>query len=378
MEARSVGSIRKYLSDTFYERLQKTPEQMRGRRILSNPPGMTVLSVLAQRAVVASPKLKAVMVRTFGLEEANDTEEQTEFAGAMLLAVWMTALWGAGFFFAYALVRMWLSPLAAVVMAFACVVNPATLCYTPGKDCMQLLSVLAITCFCVKAYMQHRALYGALLGVVVPLSLLVGLIHLWVVAIVLGATLWDALGAAERRRDWIRSVAAPSVGGFAVTSVGLYLLLGWNVVRCTYRVGVRYGEIQLPIITEPPSWVLVGLPLFLLFAGPCLLAMLGIRRDVSDGGAALGRRILLLTAVVMTYSYFFANNSETVRLWMPFVPLLLLGMVAGRSIFRNDTPSHRALVLVLAVLHISVTLGQWSLMDVRESEWRLTTGRMWD
>ena len=55
IEGRSVSSIRTYVSETFYERLSQEPEDTLGRRILSNPPGVTIASVLAHRLVAGSP-----------------------------------------------------------------------------------------------------------------------------------------------------------------------------------------------------------------------------------------------------------------------------------------------------------------------------------
>ncbi len=49
LEGRDVSSINRYVSETFYTRLALEPEDMRGRRVLSNPPGTTILAVLCRR-----------------------------------------------------------------------------------------------------------------------------------------------------------------------------------------------------------------------------------------------------------------------------------------------------------------------------------------
>ncbi len=378
VEARSVTSIRDYVSSTFYERLGKTPEEMRGRRVLSNPPGMTVLSVLMNRLVRGAEALRSVLVSSFGLGELDDFDQQTEFAAAMLLALLMTALWGASLAFGYGLCRLWLPPAAAATIAFCSVFNPATVNYTPGKDCVQLLTTLAVLYFWSKALLHKQARPAVMAGMAFVISLLVGLVHVWIVVIIMAATLWDALRRGEGPRSAWRHCLLFFLMGAAGLSLAFYGTVGWNVLSTTYRIAVRYNEIQLPIITEPFHWTLVGLPLFLLFAGPCFwVEATGVRRDLHDAPAALGGAVLVATGLAMLYSYFFANNSETVRLWIPFIPLLQWGMALRRSPFRDDDPHARAFCLKLLVLQLAVTLVQWSVMDVRESEWRLLSGRMW-
>jgi hypothetical protein len=126
----------------------------------------------------------------------------------------------------------------------------------------------------------------------------------------------------------------------------------------------------------------------------------------------LGVRLLICTLAVMAYTYVFANNNETPRLWMPFIPLLLVGMTLRSGVLRatggdrssndeggggvarsggaslrgsaaDDQPvaapwGLRVCLLVIA-LQVVVTALHWSMMDVREAEYRMfTTGRMWD
>ena len=63
---------------------------------------------------------------------------------------------------------------------------------------------------------------------------------------------------------------------------------------------------------------------------------------------------------------------------MPFIPLLICGMALGRSVFRLDRPRSQYVCFLLICLQLTVTLAHWSLMDVRESEYRLSTGRMFE
>ncbi len=69
LESREVTDVSAYVSTMFLERLKLEPEQMRGRRVLSNPPGMTVLCALTRDVVATTPKLRAWLVGSFGLGE---------------------------------------------------------------------------------------------------------------------------------------------------------------------------------------------------------------------------------------------------------------------------------------------------------------------
>lgn len=377
-EAHGVTSIRDYVSEAFYERLQNSPEQMRGRRVISNPAGMTILFRIARNVVAARPGLQRLLVEQFDITDIEDPAQRTEFSSAMLVAFFMTLLWGGSIAVAYALCRLWMSPLAATAIALGCVLNPSTLNFTPGKDTFQLLFVMLIVYCWLAAYTKGRRLCAAGGGVVAVAALMVGLIHAWILLIVVAATFWDAVKVG-RLRAWAKSTCIPfAIAALAALAV-VYLACDWNVVRMTLAVAMRYRQMQVPIITDPFYWTLVGLPLFLLFVGPLFYAMVGgMRRDVRDDVSSLGGRLLICTVCVLVFTYFFGNNNETPRLWIPFIPLLLLSLSLSRSTFRTDSPRTKAVLLLLMGLQVGVTLIHWSLMDVRETEYRLSTGRMWD
>ena len=413
-------SIRDYVSRTFYERIKADPKEMRGRRILSNPPGMTVAAALCRRFVAANPSLDRAIGRAMGVEEVDDPSQRTDFASHFALAMAMTLLWGASGFVAYAWCRLWWPPLAASAIALGCVFNPATVNFTPGKDPAQLLTVLLLLYAWCAAYLHRRPAWGFVAGVVFAAATMMSLIHIWILAIVAAATLWDVLwhrfptgevagskpvphricGTGFQPvevtgykpvphvvptrgqggvRGWIKSCALPAFIGGASTCVVAYVTLDWNIIETAWRVGLRYGQIQEGVIADPWYLTLVGLPLFLLFVGPMFWVILvAMRADMGDAAARLGRRMLWCATLVMTYSYFFANNNETPRLWIPFIPLLLVGMGLRRSALRDGRGISPRLWTVLVALQVGVTLAHWSLMDVRESEYRLSTGRMWD
>jgi hypothetical protein len=334
---------------------------------------------LTERFVGRVEGVRSGLISFFGLEELNDLRQEAEFAAGLLFGLVLTAAWAAAIAFAYGLCRLSLPQSASLCVAFACVFNPATLNFTPGKDPAQLLFVLAILYGWMKSFISGRKRWAFVSGVVLAAGSMVGLIHLWIAAIAAGATLWHA---ARRRtvRPWVVGCFAPAGVGFAMVAGLAYLALDWNLPRTIYRVAVRFGEIQLPIITDPLYWTLVGLPMFLLFVGPLFwVETAAVRRDERDETASLGGALLACTAAVMAYSYFLANNSETPRLWIPFIPPLLLSMALRRSAFRGATPPVRKFHLLLIALQLSITLAHWCLMDSRESEWRIfTTGRMWD
>jgi hypothetical protein len=378
LESRHVTDIHDYVSDTFYERLQQSPEEMRGRRVISNPAGMTVVFRIAQNIVAAQPGLRSFLINQFDLAEVEDPAQRTEFASAMLVAFLMTLLWGASIVAAFALCRLWLPALPSIAIALACVLNPATLNFAPGKDTAQLFFVILIIYGWFAAYTKGRSLCAVLSGVVAVVAMSIGLIHAWVLLIVVAATLWDAVRA-RRLSAWMVSTCIPfSIAAVATLAI-FSLAFDWNIARMTLAVGMRYRQMQVPIITDPFYWTLVGFPLFLLFVGPMVYAMVGgMRRDMRDDVSAFGGRLLVCTMGVLLFTYFFGNNNETPRLWIPFIPLLILPLSLRRSTFRTDNAKSRVVLLLLIGLQIGVTLIHWSVMDVRETEYRLVTGRMWD
>ncbi|UCF33864.1 MAG: hypothetical protein JSV78_00870, partial [Phycisphaerales bacterium] len=383
VEGWTIESIPEYLSSGFYERLRNEPEDMAGRRVLSNPPGATVVALLCRRWVERSPGLRTWLLNRYGeLKEVDEPFLQTTFAANLVLAMLFTVAWGLSLVFGYRLCRLWMPPLASAAVAFACVFNPSTVNFTPGKDPAQMLTVLAILYFWFAGYLRGGKARGFVVGLIFAAATMIGLIHVWILAIAAVATFWHAVLGRNMRdralelphalRRWLTCCLVPAVGGGLVVAIVAYLTLDWNVVKCALLVGLRYGDIQEGIIAEPVYWALVGLPMFLLFVGPMpWVQVLGMRKDVSDGSVALARDIMVCTVIVLIYTYFFANNNETPRLWMPFIPLLIIPLALRRSLFRLDTIAARRVCILLLAIQLVVTVFHWSLMDVRESEYRI-------
>jgi len=126
-------------------------------------------------------------------------------------------------------------------------------------------------------------------------------------------------------------------------------------------------------------WTLMGLPMFLLFVGPLFAVLVvAVKANRTDEVATLGGCLIIVTVAAQAFCYFFANNNETPRLWIPFLVVLTVALAMRRDLFRRDTLPHRRLCLLLIALQISLTALHWSMMDVRETEYRLTTGRYWN
>ena len=379
-ESKHVHGVREYLAADYYDRLGKEPHEMRGRRVLSNPPGVTIAYYAIHQAVQSNPRLDSILSRVFGLTgEVDDPVDRQRFAASLAMAVLFTVLWGAAVVTAYHLCRLWLTEPAAIAVAFACVFNPSTVNFTPGKDPAQMLSVLAILAGWLTAYVRGRPWWAFAAGVIGTAATMVGLIHVWIFVIVAAATLWHALRGSVGIGRWMKGCCLPCACGACLVALTAWVWLDWNIIKTTIRVGIRFGEIQMPVITDPFPWTLVGVPLFCLFVGPMFWVLLTVdRRREADDAGSLGLNLIVAAAAVMTYAYFFANNSETPRLWMPFIPLLLVPMALRRTVFRRQSKADHVFFAMLIGLQSAVTVLHWAMMDVRETEYRLTTGRMWD
>jgi hypothetical protein len=409
-------SVRAYVSEEYYQRLQRSPKEMRGRRVLSNPAGMTVAFRVVYEALRTRPEFGLELARAAGVDDVESDGQRIQFAAILAYAFGLMLIWGASLPLAYRLCRLGLPPPGAAAIAFACEFNPSTVCFSPGKDPAQVLFVVAILWTALAGYLRGRSWWWAVCGAVLAISLSIGLVTAWIMVIAAGATALHAVidgdggtgGVGARVRRWCLRSALPAAGGSLAIWLLFWIGWDWNLIRSTVAVGLRYGEIQLPIITDPFYWTLVGLPMFLLFVGPTFYLLIALRwmpwsrslRGMSPIGTSpetqgsgassgvprygtiattcLGRYLLIMTALVLVYTYFFANNSETPRLWMPFIPPLLVGLAWRQPVLSVRSQVVRRLCVLLMILQFGGTMLHWSMMDVRESEYRLSTGRLWD
>lgn len=405
-EAMQVDSVRSYLATGFLERLELEPEQMRGTRVLSNPPGTTLLALGARRLLHASPALDAAVVAVMDWFESAHADWPEDFRISLVLGAWLTALWALAVIPAYAMARLWLPIAPALAIAVACVWNPSTLNFTPGKDPAQMLFVMLLLWTGLRAYLRQRAGWAFSCGALFALSLMVGLIHVWIALILLAGTGWHAVAVRGNLRAWLARIVVPAALGVLATWLSIRVAWDHDVLYTAWRVAKRYPQLQKYLIHG--AYTLVGFPVFLLFAGPTLWALatcIRPNRDATDELERLGAYLSRAAAACMIYCYFFANNNEVARLWMPFIAVLTTAMsmrrraALGADVSGSAAPSASArgsppkgvwqdavtarvrspvgLAILLLTLQVVCTTLHWSMMDAREAEWRMLSGVHW-
>jgi hypothetical protein len=150
--------------------------------------------------------------------------------------------------------------------------------------------------------------------------------------------------------------------------------MGWNIPLTLWVVARRWGEIQKTFAMSRGIWYLIGLPIFLLFLSPGFWMLLGL--SVRRWRINFGIRLFLCTLAVMLITYFAVGMTyELPRLWVAFLPPLTLGLAIDFPLLRaRGQHPHVARVLMLIVLtQMIYTTFHWTLFDVRETEYRLTT-----
>jgi hypothetical protein len=364
---RRVG-VRAYLRE-FPARAHTPTEQMRGTRVTSNPPGTTLIAAAMLGLLDHSPLLRRTTYRLGSDQElparyARMVQASTTFALALVL-LWLLAVpflyWSAGAFF---------PPPTAAVFAAVCFLTPAALLFAPGKDTAQLLTVALPLWLWLLAWRGGRSWVAALAGAAFVVSCLVSLVHVWIAAIVFVATIL-ASESGQRRRILVR-IGLPAIGGTLVVTAGLLLFARLNLFATAWAVARAQAEVTRGENAMPLIWQLLGVPLFLLFAGPALW-FVGLslpRRRSGDPDARFGRFLIVGSVTVMLATVGF-TNLETPRLWIPFTPLLLLGGALQLPVFRNPGRKAAALMAVLVFMQLAASATQWSLLDARETEMRL-------
>ncbi len=362
----------------FPELLKRTPVQMRGTRVLSNPPGMTMLALAAIKVLDRVPLAARLVQRCLPGAPLEDAALMEWFTQGLSVASLLHVIWMLSLLPAYGLARLWLARAPALVTGLAMVFNPATVNFTPGKDAAQLLLVLALLYLWFAVVARRSLILAVLAGVVWVIGMLFSLVFAWIALVAAISSLWVARRDRRRVLDVVLHAALPAAISAVVVMLLACAALRWNVAATLYAVAARYGELQGDIITRPLLLNLIGLGLFVLFAGPALWTAPVIlwRQRATDEAARLGRVMLVLTTIVLSYTYMFANNAETPRLWIPFIPLLVLGVVLQADIFRapGREGSVRVLLALLAI-QVAATLAHRSLLDVRETELRALSGR---
>lgn len=386
-EAARIGNVKAYLQ-AFPQRAQTPPQQMRGTRVISNPPGTTLLAQGLLQMLGSWSPLHDDIRRLVEQDEAK-FDETAELSEAALVAFcqraalgivlcWaLVVLWLLSAVPLYALGRLFFLPPAAMVFAVCCLVSPMTLLFLPGKDAAQLLTV-ALPLWLWFVAVRRDWWWAALLsGALFVPAVMVSLVHVWLAAIVVVACLLDARHSRGQPARLLARALLPAGIGAAVIAGGLYILADWNILATAWAVAQSQAEVTRGPEGMPLSWQLLGIPLFLLFAGPALWSATmwqgGGLNHSRDQDSRLGLYLLICTLAVMLITIG-CTNAETPRLWIPFVPLLLLGVLLRLEAFHQPASHQRALLSGLIFVQIVFSALHWVLMDMREAESRLLSG----
>ena len=380
-EALRIDSVRDYLR-LFPERARTPPQAMRGTRVISNPPGTTLLAVAVADVLERWPALLDFAARPPGEEMPTDAvfAKLRRSVGVGVAFFWvLTALWLMAGIFLYALGRLFLPPMVATAYALCCVFAPLTMLFSPGKDPAQLVTLALPLWLWFLAVRHRRGWLAVCAGVAWTGACLVSLVHFWLGAIVCSAAL---LAFWPDRRAKVRLVASAACG-VVLTSAALYFLCDLDLLATARAVAHAQAEVTRGPDAMPLAWQLIGVPLFLLFAGPALwtaaltrFAPRTLAPRARDATARLGVFLLLGCVAVMLGTVGF-TNVETPRLWIPFTPLLLLGLLLQLDALRGPSRRVALALAVLVGLQVAASALQWSVMDPREAENRLADQRFY-
>ena len=386
-EAARIGDVRIYLQ-AFPQRAQTPPQQMRGTRVISNPPGTTLLAYGLRRLLGPWSLLHDDIHRLVEQDEVkfDETGELSETAlvafcqraaQGIVLCWALVVIWLLSAVPLYALGRLFFLPQPAAVFAVCCLISPMTLLFLPGKDAAQLLTA-ALPLWLWFVAVRRELWWAALLSgaLFVPASM-TSLIHVWLAVIVVVACLLDAWHSREQLTCLLIRALLPAVIGATVIAGGLYILVDWNVLATAWAVAQSQADVTRGPDGMPLAWQLLGIPLFLLFAGPALWLVVmwwwgGINHS-RNRDSRLGFYLLICTLAVMLITIGF-TNAETPRLWIPFVPLLLLGALLRLEAFHQPASRQRVMLSGLVFVQIVFSALHWVLMDMREAESRLLSG----
>ncbi len=371
---RGVG---RYLAD-FPDRTRTPREEMRGTRVLSNPPGTTLLAGGVRATLDSNPGLAKGMFDFWVGDPEVAVADRLAVTRAIVFALILHALWLAAWPAWYGIARLsGLPPSLAAGVATVVLITPATLGFAPGKDPVQLLTA-ALPLFAWLAALRvgssaRAAVMAAGAGGLVVLVAYVGLIHIWLCAVVLFATLLSF--------DWrpvaLKIVLPASIG--AALTIGLMAALGIDWIATMRAVAAAQNLVTRGPDAMPWFWQLLGVPLFLLFAGPGTLMAIAalvcfIRRphekDLADSQprfASLFSVAALLSVVVMLGTVVF-TNAETPRSGSRSCRSSSSGAAHASADWLVARP--RALAAVV-LIHLAVSLAEWTIMDMREAENRL-------
>ncbi len=303
-----LPSLPGYLRD-FDRLLQRPIAEMNGTRVLSNPPGMTIVARLVSECPLGREPLERWLIDEMGVQPDGVKARWAIRCGWR----WrLCALWALSGMVAYALGRLFLSPAGAAVFAILVTFSPCALEFVPGKDPAQLLTIDAMLWAWFAAWKKKSVWLAALSGTILMIGATMSLVHIWVALIMVVAVMWE-----DWHLPW-RGILALACGSLVVSGI-VYVAIGWNIPATLLAVSHRWSEIQKTIDISRPIWFAIGMPIFLLFfmAGFWALLGLSIRRRRLD----FGTRLSICTGAVMLFIYVVIGVTyELPRLWVAFLP----------------------------------------------------------
>lgn len=370
-ELYEMTSLRDYLRG-FDARIQRTPAELRGTRVISNPPGTTILFYTVAHYWSADVKSPGWLERFLQRHHNVNDDALLSTMLTVQLAVLLTALWALAAVALYRASRLLLPPAGAMLCVLIAWFNPSTAHFVPGKDPVQLLTVGLLMWTWLAAWKRDRPLLAFVAGAVLLLGATLGLIHVWVAAALIGACAWDTLARRQSIVRFATHLLLPFAAGAVAFVLLVYLLADWNLAKTLFTVWRRFAQIQQQLALNHNIWLAIGLPLFLLFLSPAivLFGALSIRRRRSLN---FGARLAIVTVIVMAISYFAGVSYELPRLWVVFLPPLTLGLLSAAPLgsVRHEGRVARS-AMWIAIVHILFTAAHWSMLDARESEHRLS------
>ena len=376
LEAKGASGAVEYLRG-FNERIQAPPEQFKGTRVVSNPPGMTIIAMGATKVIPPSVESPRAIDR-YALATPPNLLKRVEWAMALRVAFASLLLWGASALFAYLLGRKFLSVPAAGVFALIVLFNPSTVLFSPGKDPAQLLTVIAMLWTGLAGWRRGSILMSATSGALLMVGSLIGLIHMWVAFATFAAVAWHALRTHESIARLALRTAIPAAAGAAAVVFACWLAMGWNPLSTLLAVQRRWTQVQPTIAVNHTLWMFIGFPIFLVFTSPAYWTTLGLNVRRLRRGDGLGRRLLICTFVTMALTYVLGVPYELPRLWVAFLPPLALGAMIDLPMF-HGADARRVWRPLAAIVTVQVlfTALHWTMYDARESEYRLLSERLW-
>lgn len=369
LEATQYPPLVEYLHQ-FDQHLQRSVSEMLGTRVLSNPPGMTILShiVNAVWPVQMNPPGR---IEQFLLDYGTPAEDMTVACDTLALSIVLTVLWALSGLAAYFAGRTFLPATGAFAFAVVTTFTPSAVHFSPGKDPAQLLTINLMLCCWLRAYQRDSAMLAIAAGVCLAVGGVFGLIHFWVAAALFAATLWQG-GPGKT----IFRLALPALAGVALIVVGVDLACGWNIAKSWLAVMHRFNQVQGTFEIHRGIYFVIGLPLFSLFlpSGTITFAALAWRRRRLTFGAKLA----ITTLATMLVTYLLGVTYELPRLWIAFLPPLTLGLMMAVPLAHGTHRKTRAALALIITVQIISTAWHWTLLDVRESEYRLKNQRFFE